>query len=213
MKLKSEYNTKDFFKKANNEFKVIPQVATVPPYLERDEQGFLIYGDFDVYPKSGPQHARVLHNNDPLHIGRVQVVMQWQWQTEYCITGGVDYDDMVYDYTPWIRVSQPLGGEYRGSYIVPEVGDEVIVGFEHNNAERPYVIGSVHNAFMHEPVEEWVEADPVNNNEFKAIRTRNGHTIEIRDKEEHGYIRIYDEATHNYEVVLDTDKQLIRISF
>lgn len=194
-----------------NTFVAIPQSSPVPPYLERDEHGFLTYGDFDIYPKCGPQHAKVIDVNDPLGMGRVRVVMNWQYEVEHCL-GIKSIEELSEHFTPWIRVAQPYGGLHRGCYLVPEVYDEVVVGFEHNNAERPYVMGTVHNWCDDEPASEWTEEESVAHNEYKAIRTRNGHTIEIRDKEEHGYIRIYDEATHNYEVVLDTDKQLIRIS-
>jgi len=196
-----------------NSFKAIPQKATVPPYLERDEHGFLTYGDFDIYPKSGPQHGRVYRNDDPRHMGRVSVMLDWGFEYSYCvdeISSDTDRNSDFMMITPWIRVAQPYGGWHRGTYLVPEVGDEVIVGFEHNNAERPYVIASMHNFVKDEPVQSWVEKDAVEHNEYKAIRTRNGHTIEIRDKGDNGYIKIYDEKTHHYVVTYDTDKKLIR---
>ena len=194
-----------------NTFKAIPQKATVPPYLQRDEQGFLTYGEFDIYPQCGPQQGRVFDNKDPLRMGRVRVLLNWQFVVENC-DGSDDMAEIVKDHiTPWIRVAQPYGGYHRGSYLVPEIYDEVIVGFEYNNAERPYVMAMVHNWNVDEPVKEWVEEASVKDNEYKAIRTRNGHTIEIRDKGEHGYIKIYDEKTHNYVVTYDTDKKLIRL--
>ncbi len=193
-----------------NSFVAIPQSSQVPPYLERDEQGILTYGDFDIFPKCGPQTGRVYDNKDPLGMGRVRVVLNWQYEVERCL--GVDDILKVNDnITPWIRVSQPYGGYLRGSYLVPEIYDEVMVGFEYNNAERPYVISCMHNYAVDEPVRKWVEKDAVETNQYKAIRTRNGHTIEIRDKGDHGYIKIYDEKTHNYVVTYDTDKKLIRL--
>lgn len=201
----------DSVRKLDNTFKAIPQKATVPPYLERDEQGFLTYGDFDIYPHCGPQHGRVYDNKDPLGIGRVRVVLNWQFETEHC--DGVDaMSDMAKDHlTPWLRVAQPYAGWKKGCYLVPEIYDEVIVGFEFNNAECPYVAGTVHNWYVDEVNKSWVEEASVKDNEYKAIRTRNGHTIEIRDKGEHGYIKIYDEYTHNYVVTYDTDNRLIRL--
>ena len=198
-----------------NTFVAIPQNSTVPPYLERDEHGILTYGDFDIFPKCGPQTGRVYDNKDPLGMGRVRVVLGWQFKLEECL--GVDCftEDTIKNVkdnvTPWIRVSQPYGGYLRGSYLVPEIYDEVMVGFEHNNAERPYVISCVHNYAGDLPVQKWIEKDAVETNQYKAIRTRNGHTIEIRDKGEHGYIKIYDENTHNYVVTYDTDNKLIRL--
>ncbi len=200
-------------RKLDNSFKAIPQKATVPPYLERDEYGFLTYGDFDIYPHCGPQHGRVYDNKDPLGIGRVRVVLNWQYQVKYSdgVVEDMKDEGMKDNITPWIRVAQPYAGWLKGCYLVPEIYDEVIVDFEFNNAECPYVAGTVHNWYVDEVNKSWVEEESVKNNEYKAIRTRNGHTIEIRDKGEHGYIKIYDETTHNYVVTYDTDNRLIRL--
>ena len=194
-----------------NRFKAIPQKTQVPPYLQRDKYGFLTYGDFDIFPRSGPQHGRVVDNNDPMGLGRVRVVMSWQWHQETLNDQDKELMEVSVNKTPWIRVSQPYGGWEKGCYLVPEIYDEVIVGFEHNNAERPYVLGLVHNSWNDQVVPEWVEPSSVENNEYKGIRTRNGHTIEIRDKDEHGYIKIYDNDTHNYVVTLDTDSKKITL--
>jgi hypothetical protein len=198
----------------SNEFKAIPQKSEVPPYLERDENGFLTYGDFDVFPQSGPQHGVVVDTDDPDKEGKVRVVLDWQLlYSDSCFSGKHSYDEareMLFT-TPFIRVAQTYaGGSSHGAYLIPEKGDEVIVGFEHNNVERPYVMASLYNTQVNFSAPEWTEDNKVPN-EFKAIRTRNGHTIEIRDKGEHGYIKIYDNDTHNYVVTYDTDKRLIRL--
>jgi type VI secretion system secreted protein VgrG len=44
----------------------------------------------------------------------------------------------------WIRVSQPFRGT-GGVFTLPEVGDEVLVAFEHGDPDRPYVVGRVFN--------------------------------------------------------------------
>lgn len=206
-----EWNSNQGVLNLVNRFKAIPQKMQVPPYLVRDKYGFLTYGDFDIFPYSGPQHGRVVDNNDPLGLGRVQVVMSWQYQQEVCNDQNKDILEMKDNRTPWIRVAQPYGGHERGSYLVPEIRDEVIVGFEHNNAERPYVAGVVHNNWNDKVDAQWVEEGSVKSNEYKAFRTRNGHTIEIRDKDENGYIKIYDNKTHNYVVTLDTDSKKITL--
>lgn len=192
----------------DNKFKAIPQKSTVPPYLERDEQGIFTYGDFDTYPHSGPQHGIVYDNKDPLQMGRVRVVLGWQSVSDSI--GFPHYDEQVRA-TPWIRVAHQYAGLERGSHIVPEIGDEVIVGFEEDNAERPYVLACVHNAHNSKVVEKWTKPEVVENNEYKAFRSRNGHSIEVRDKGKHGYIKIYDENTHNYVLTFDTDRSLIRL--
>ena len=197
-----------------NRFKAIPQKSQVPPYLQRDKYGFLTYGDFDIFPYSGPQMGVVVDNNDPLGLGRVRVAMQWQINQEISSNKTdtqPDFHNMEFK-TYWIRVAQPYSGnDETGSYLVPEILDEVIVAFEHNNAERPYVAGLVHSNFFSKVDPVWSEEGSVKNNEFKAFRTRNGHTIEIRDKDENGYIKIYDNKTHNYVVTLDTDSKKISL--
>ena len=45
--------------------------------------------------------------------------------------------------TPWVRVVTPMATPGGGTFFRPRVGDEVLVNFENDNVERPYVIGSV----------------------------------------------------------------------
>ncbi|WP_432049772.1 VgrG-related protein [Verrucosispora sp. NA02020] len=46
--------------------------------------------------------------------------------------------------TDWVRTVQ-LGGTGGGGVCCPEVGDEVLVGFEQGLLDRPYVIGGLYN--------------------------------------------------------------------
>jgi type VI secretion system secreted protein VgrG len=50
----------------------------------------------------------------------------------------------------WVRVAHPAGS----GFFLPEVGDEVIVGFESGDPDRPIVLGSVWNASDPPPREE-----------------------------------------------------------
>ena len=45
--------------------------------------------------------------------------------------------------TPWIRVATPMATPGGGTFFRPRVGDEVLVNFENDNVERPYVVGSL----------------------------------------------------------------------
>ena len=89
-------------------------------------------------------------------------------------------------FSPWLRVLTPHSGLDKGMHFIPEIGDDVIVGFEVGNAERPYVMGSFYTG-INKP-EEW-QTDA---NNVKAIRTRSGHTIELNDTEGEEKINIYD---------------------
>lgn len=48
------------------------------------------------------------------------------------------------DSTPWIRMASPMAGK-ASLYLQPSEDDEVIVGFENGNPERPYVLGALFN--------------------------------------------------------------------
>ena len=45
--------------------------------------------------------------------------------------------------SPWVRVATPMATQGGGAYFKPNVGDEVLVNFDSDNIERPYVVGSV----------------------------------------------------------------------
>jgi uncharacterized protein involved in type VI secretion and phage assembly len=45
----------------------------------------------------------------------------------------------------WARVAAINAGDKRGVLMLPQVGDEVIVGFEHGDQTRPFIVGSLWN--------------------------------------------------------------------
>ena len=47
--------------------------------------------------------------------------------------------------TPYIRVAMPMATTGGGAYFMPCKGDEVLVNFDDDNVERPYVVGSVYS--------------------------------------------------------------------
>ena len=176
-------HTTDVRGKYENVFTAIPATCELPPY------------DFsEHYPKTETQRAVVMDNKDPYELGRVRV--QFLWQKEHD-------DNMI---TPWIRIAQPHGGDNKGFYFIPEIGEEVMVAFENGNAEKPYVTGTLYHGQQH-PGSGWYS----DTNDVKAIRTRNGHTIEIYDEGKDGYIKIYDNEKFNYILTFSTDNKLIKL--
>lgn len=142
--------------------------------------------------------AKVIDNEDPESLGRIRV--QFDWQETY------EDQDM---FTPWLRIVHPYAGGGKGFSFIPEIGEEVIVQFVGNNPEKPYVVGTLFNG-VDCPDENWLP-DNNHNNPIKAIRTRNGHTIEIHDEGDDGYIRIYDNEKENYILTFSTDEKLIKL--
>ena len=176
-------HTSDGVSNYENQFAAIPAGSVFPPYTCGDH-----------YPKAATQRAVVMDNKDPEKLGRVRV--QFLWQKE-------QNEELM---TPWIRIAQPHGGENKGFYFIPEIEEEVMIGFENGNAEKPYVMGTLYHDRQY-PDNNWYTDE----NEVKALRTKNGHTIEIHDVEKGGFIKIYDHEKENYIITLSTDEQLIRL--
>ena len=115
-------------------------------------------------PLSETQMATVLSNADPEGKGRVRVRMNWQ-------TDGMQ--------TGWVRVMTPDGGSSsdvksnRGFVFIPEVGDQVLLGFRHGDPARPYVMGSLFNGVT--------GSGGLEGNHMKSLTTRSGHTIKLND--------------------------------
>ena len=166
-----------------NEFTAISSKSEYPPYYNND-----------MNPIVETQRAKVIDNKDPEQLGRIRAQFLWQELQD---------ESMM---TPWIRIAQPHGGDNKGFYFIPEIDEEVMVGFENGNAEKPYVIGTLYHGKQH-PGGNW----PGDSNDIKAIRTRNGHTVEIHDAGEGGFIRIYDNEKENYILTFSTDEKLIKL--
>ena len=72
----------------------------------------------------------VTNNRDPDDMGRVRV---------HYPALGPDAEGA------WARVVTPSAGNARGILMLPVVGEEVLIGFEHDDTTRPYVLGSLFN--------------------------------------------------------------------
>jgi type VI secretion system secreted protein VgrG len=132
------------------EFKAIPADVEAPHYT-----------NVEVFAKAESQSARVKDNNDPEGMGRVKVEFYWtRWG----------------ETSDWMRIVQQYGGSSRGSYIIPEIGDEVQVSFDGENADSPYVSGVFYNG-------KEKSGYATENNDLKVMRTRSGIMIMYNDDE------------------------------
>ncbi|MBQ4821278.1 phage baseplate assembly protein V [Aquimarina sp. MMG016] len=146
--------------------------------------------DIKAFPKSDTQVAIVRENSDPDGLSRIRVEFPWQKEAG--------------ELTPWLRVVTPHAGGDKGFHFIPEVDEEVLIGFEGANAERPYVIGTLYNGGANPS--SW----QTQSNDVKAIRTRSGHTIELNDAKGGEFITISDKNGNTVEI--DTVKNNISVT-
>jgi phage protein D/phage baseplate assembly protein gpV len=83
------------------------------------------------------------------------------------------------DESTWAKLAAPGAGRSRGFQAIPEVNDEVLVGFEHDDKHRPIVLGGLWNR-EDPPPEEVVEGGKVAS---RFWTSRNGHRVALRDDE------------------------------
>ena len=126
-------------------------------------------------PLAETQMATVLSNADPQGKGRVRVRMNWQ-------TDGMQ--------TGWVRVMTPDGGSSkdvrsnRGFVFIPEVGDQVLLGFRHGDPARPYVMGSLFNGVT--------GGGGGQGNNCKSLTSRTGSSLKLDDSK--GSVTLHDKG-------------------
>ncbi|BAR96761.1 VgrG protein [Prevotella intermedia] len=126
-------------------------------------------------PVAETQMATVTSNADPNGNGRVQVRMNWQ-------QGGM--------HTGWVRVMTPDAGKSgdvssnRGFVFIPEVGDQVLLGFRHGDPGRPYVMGSLFNGST--------GGGGGQGNKCKSLTTRSGSSLKLDDSD--GSVTLHDKG-------------------
>ncbi len=136
----------------------------------------------------------VTHNSDPKGWGRVKVKLPTLTET---------------DESNWARVIGLGASNDRGFYCLPEIEDEVLVGFEHGDIHRPYVIGGVWNG-KDKTVE--TVSDTIQNGKvrLRTIKTRTGHTIQFVEEDAAGtQAGIYITTTGGHKVHL-TDSEMAK---
>ncbi|MBR0650321.1 type VI secretion system tip protein VgrG [Roseomonas terrae] len=45
----------------------------------------------------------------------------------------------------WVRVAQPFAGKWGGTFFLPRIGDEVLVGFVDGDPDKPVIVGSLYS--------------------------------------------------------------------
>jgi len=143
------------------------------------------HGDGKIF---GVVMGIVTNNQDPEKMGRVRVKFPWLSD---------DHESW------WARVATPMAGPSRGIYFLPEVDDEVLVGFEHGDVRFPYVLGSLWNG---------QDAPPGNNddgkNNIRLVHSRSGHLVRLDDTNGDEKIEIIDKTGSNSITIKSSDNSL-----
>lgn len=180
----------DYRQEYSNIFSAIPVACQYPSY-----------SDSSIHATAPTQRAKVVDNKDEKKLGRIRVQFPWQENQDSQMK------------SPWLRIAVPYTGKEKGNMFIPEIGEEVIVGFEMDNVERPYIIGALYNGGEGNPDERWssINSEKGTTNNVKAIRTRNGHTILFNDRGDAGLLEIYDNKNNLYHITLSADDKKITI--
>lgn len=120
---------------------------------------------------------------DPDGQGRVKITLPWS-------------EGASAAYEIWARLAMPMAGNQRGLWLVPDVGDEVVVAFQGGDPRSPVVIGSLWNGKDAPPE----SMDGAGRNDRKVLCSRNGVRITLDDQD--GMERIQVETPGGQKLVL-----------
>jgi uncharacterized protein involved in type VI secretion and phage assembly len=126
--------------------------------------------------------AIVRQNKDST--GHVSVKVSYPWHTK----PSDSYD---------ARIAVPMAGKSRGTYFVPEVNDEVLVGFDKGDIRHPYVVGCLWNG-----ADPSYEKNSDGKNDKRFIRSRKGHML-LFDDGQKGVVQL--ELNDGKKLTIDDD--------
>ncbi len=95
----------------------------------------------------------------------------------------------------WSRIATLDAGDERGSFFLPEIGDEVILGFLNEDPRQPVVLGMLHSSAKPAPL------DAQDGNPQKGFVTRSKIKIVVDDEKTILFI----ETPAGHKLVLDDD--------
>jgi phage protein D/phage baseplate assembly protein gpV len=139
----------------------------------------------------------VTNNKDPQAWGRVRV--KFPTLTE-------DHE------SNWARVVTIGAGAGRGFDCLPEINDEVLVGFEHGDIHRPYIIGNVWNG-KDAPPEKPDDAVSDGKVRLRTFKTRTGHQLQFTEENKGSSKKgIQIKSVYGHQIHMNDSEQLIEIT-
>lgn len=140
---------------------------------------------FGLYP------ALVTDLVDPSSLGRIEVELPW--------LGSAGSDVRA-----WATLLTPYADDDQGYEMLPEVGTQVVVGFEAGEPTRPYIVGSCWNGV------EALPESPTSSNDKRLIKSRSGSLLEFDDTQ--GAAKVTVSMQSGHKLVLDDASQEITLT-
>ncbi|MGX5855837.1 type VI secretion system Vgr family protein [Dyadobacter jiangsuensis] len=156
--IRHEVNTAGSYQ---NTFNAVPESAQHPPNNPHVRN-----------PLGETEQAEVIANDDSESLGRIRVKFFWSQSRQQ------DQESI------WMRVGTMHNSTGRGVNFVPEVGAMVMIGYEGNLAENPFVM-----TCLYPKPEEDINYTS-DNNDIKVIATRSGNMVIFIDEDGDAKIQI-----------------------
>lgn len=120
----------------------------------------------------GVVSAIVTDTRDEENLARVKVAYPW-----------MPADDGKQIESQWVRLALPAAGKDKGWFLIPEVGDEVLVAFEHGDVRRGYVVGGLYNGVDKPPLKTETSVKQGKTLQ-KMFRSSKGHQLTFNDSDQ-----------------------------
>ena len=146
-------------------------------------------------PVQGLVVGQVTDISDPENQFRVKVSFPWLSD---------DYESW------WCRVAQLGAGDKRGLVWLPEVGDEVLVGFAHGDTRVPYIVGSLYNGVDAPPLADQLVDGASGEVKLRALVSRTNHRLVLSDDDSDSHVLI-STGDDNLTITLDKTQTSITI--
>ncbi len=146
----------------------------------------------------GLVRAIVTDNKDPDKLGRIKIRYPWLGEN----AGNKE--------TIWARLSRGISHAGSGDWFLPQVGDEVLVGFEFGKTEHPVILGGLYSKDSQPPKSG--KAGDLNENgknNLRFLKTKAGHLFIFDDLPGSESISLIDKNSN--QIVLDSAQQKITI--
>jgi type VI secretion system secreted protein VgrG len=137
----------------HNQFEALPEAVSTPPP-----------NPHCATPAAQPELAEVIDLQDPRSLGRLRVRYYWG------VAQPADAE------SAWLRVSTPYSGAGKGQMFTPEVGSQVLVGYEQGQAEFAVVLGNLFH-----PQNPQNATYTRNSNHLKGLQTAGGNKFVLND--------------------------------